>query len=181
MKTQNKTYLSGVSLLLFIGAALALSPLAQGAEYLGAKKCSICHKKPEVGNQYAIWLETSHAKAFERLGSDEAKAVGAKLGVADPQTSGKCLKCHSTAYAITEEQVSQSIKVEEGVSCESCHGPGKDYAKKTIMQDQAKAVEAGLILPDEKACLKCHNSESPTYKPFDYAERWEKIKHPRPE
>ena len=150
------------------------------AEFTGAKKCALCHKKPEQGEQMKIWENSSHAKAFQTLGTPEAKEAGAKLGISDPQTSGKCLKCHSTAYHFTEERVSQVIPVEEGVSCESCHGPGKDYMTKTIMQDRAKAVEKGLIIPDEQTCLKCHNQESPTFKPFNFAERWEKIKHPRP-
>ena len=41
---------------------------------------------------------------------------------------------------------------------------------------------AGLVLSadDGKLCEKCHNSESPTFKGFNFEERWEKIQHPVP-
>ena len=147
---------------------------------MGAQKCGICHKTPEQGEQLSIWKNTKHAHAIEALATLEAKEIGAKWGVDDPQTSGKCLKCHSTAYYFTENRVTETIPVEENISCESCHGPGKDYMKKSIMEDKNAAVEAGLIIPDEKTCHQCHNQESPTYKPFDFKERYEKIKHPIP-
>lgn len=154
---------------------------ADAHEFAGAQKCSICHKKPEQGEQFRIWQESKHAKAFETLGTPEAKKFAAERGVEDPQTSGKCLKCHSTAYGFSEEKVTSAIAVEEGVSCESCHGAGKDYMKKSVMEDVEAAQAAGLIIPDESTCLKCHNQESPTFKPFDFNERWEKIKHSVPE
>ena len=69
----------------------------------------------------------------------------------------------------------------EGISCETCHGPGKDYKRLKIMQDREKAVAAGLIIPDEQTCLKCHNDTAPNVAPFNYKEAWEKIKHPVPE
>ncbi len=149
-------------------------------EFVGAKKCAMCHKKPEQGEQMRIWEESKHAKAFETLGTAAAKEAGAKRGVDDPQTSGKCLKCHSTAYGFSEQKITEVITPEEGVSCESCHAAGKDYMKKSVMEDKAQAIANGLIIPDEQICLKCHNPESPSYKSFDFKEYWEKIKHPKP-
>lgn len=155
--------------------------LAFDHEFIGAKKCSMCHKTPKQGEQFPLWEASAHAKAFETLGTPEAKEAGAKLGVDNPQTSGKCLKCHSTAYGFSESVVSAAIPVEEGVSCESCHGPGKDYMKMSVMKDRALAIAAGLEIGDESTCVKCHNAESPTFKGFDYASHWDKIKHPVPE
>ena len=149
-------------------------------EFVGAAKCKMCHQKPDQGEQYKIWQESKHAKALETLKTPAAKEVAAKLGIEDPSTSGKCLKCHSTAYNFTEEKVTDAIDVEESISCESCHGAGKDYMKKSVMEDRDAAVAAGLVIPDESVCIKCHNSESPTYQPFNYAERVEKIKHSIP-
>src|SRR3989338_4020358 len=82
-------------------------PLAH--EFTGAKKCSMCHKKAESGDQYGIWLETKHAKAMESLGTPEAKEIAVKLGIEDPAKSGKCLKCHSTAYWFSEEKMTEAI------------------------------------------------------------------------
>ena len=150
------------------------------ANYAGLKACGICHKKDETGNQLAKWQASPHAKAFETLGTDKAKEAGKKVGVDNPQTSGKCLKCHSTAYNFTETVATDKIKVEEGVTCESCHGPGKKYMAKATMEDRAKAIESGLVHPATQSCKLCHNAESPSFKGFDEKTYVEKIAHPDP-
>lgn len=163
------------------------------AKLIGTKKCAMCHKKDDKGNQYAKWQAGPHSKTIEVLGTEEAKAVGAKLGINDPQTSGACLKCHSTAYFFTEELQSDAVMVEDGVSCESCHGPGADYKKKSIMESREESIANGMIYPArEKSCTQCHNESSPTWKPdrytladgsttgFDLEQAYEKIKHERP-
>ncbi len=173
-----------VRLWIFAGLFLffiSLSAAAPEHEFVGAQKCKMCHQKPEQGEQYHIWQESKHAKAMESLKTPEAKEIAVKLGIDDPATSGKCVKCHSTAYGFSEAKVTDVISVEEGVSCESCHGAGKDYMKKSIMEDKEQAIAKGLIIPDEQTCRKCHNPEAPTFQSFDYQERWEKIKHPIPE
>ncbi|MBI4549529.1 MAG: cytochrome c family protein [Candidatus Omnitrophica bacterium] len=163
-----------VNLLAPLDAALAAH------EYTGVKMCSMCHKKPEQGEQLRIWQESAHSKAYQTLTTPAAKETAAKLGIEDPTTSGKCLKCHATAYGLTEQKVTQKVPVEEGVSCESCHGAGKDYAKKSIMENRDAAMKAGMEIPTEATCVKCHNEENPNFRPFNFAERWEKIKHPVP-
>jgi DNA-directed RNA polymerase subunit RPC12/RpoP len=162
------------------------------ANYVGPKMCGICHKADDNGNALAKWQASPHAKAFELLGTPEAKAAGTKLGVDNPQTSGKCLRCHSTAYNFTESVATEKIKPEDGVTCESCHGPGKKYMIKSTMEDHAKAVEAGLVYPASKSCEMCHNNQNPTWKPdryttkdgkkvgFDYEQAFAQIAHPDP-
>jgi len=160
---------------------------------VGTKACAMCHKKAESGDQFGKWQSTAHAKAVEMLASPEAKAAGAKVGVAEPQKSGKCLKCHSTAYNFTEEsKATEKVLVEDGVSCESCHGPGKNYKAKATMEDQKKCIEAGMIYPATTSCALCHNEQSPTWNAekyttkdgkkvgFDAEQAYEKIKHPDP-
>ncbi len=173
-----ESVIAGLVLSAFVLTKAYAEPSAH--EFVGVKKCAMCHKKPEQGEQFRIWEESKHAKAYETLGTPAAKEVAAKLGITDPQTSGKCLKCHSTAYNFTEEKVTDAISVEEAISCESCHGAGKDYMKKSVMQDKDQAISSGLVMPDETTCTKCHNAESPAFKSFDYKESWEKIKHPVP-
>lgn len=150
------------------------------ANYIGAAKCGICHKKDETGNQLGKWQAGPHAKAFETLGSDKSKEIAKEKGIADPQKEGACLKCHSTAYHFTTEIKTDKIKVEEGVSCESCHGPGKKYMAKTTMESREKSIAAGMIHPSTKSCTLCHNQESPTFKGFDEKTYVEKIAHPNP-
>ena len=151
-----------LSLAIFACAVLT----AQNFKYIGASKCKMCHNKPDKGEQYNTWAAGPHAKAMESLNDEEAN---------DP----KCLKCHSTVGHIDASLVA-SIKVEEGVSCESCHGPGSAYKGASIMKNQELSLTKGLILPVEEVCVTCHNEESPDFKGFDYVEYAAKIAHPNP-
>jgi len=45
------------------------------------------------------------------------------------------------------------------------------------MKDRKLAVTNGLVIPDERTCLACHNKKSPTFKSFTYAEALKKIDH----
>ena len=157
------------------------------------KQCALCHKNANVGNQVAALEKGPHAKALETLKGEKAKEIGAKLGIADPSSSGKCLKCHSTAYGFTEEKVA-TVELAAGVECQSCHGPGALYkGKDKHAKDPAKAVaEWGMIKPTkENTCVRCHNAENPTNNPeaytlkdgtktnFDFDQAYEKMKHPK--
>ncbi len=169
-----KTFLIAF-LAMFAGGAL----LAQNFKYIGAPKCKMCHNKPDKGEQYNKWMESPHANAMKTLGTAAAKEIASAKGIADPATDAACIKCHSTVGAIEASLVS-GIKIEEGVSCESCHGPGSRYKGAAIMKDLELAQENGLIIPTEKVCKGCHNEESPTYKGFDFASASAKIAHPDP-
>jgi hypothetical protein len=147
---------------------------AQDHDYIGATKCKMCHNKAAKGTQYNIWKSGPHAGAFAKLASEEAKKYSD-----NPQTDAKCLKCHSTYHSASADLM-YTIKAEEGVSCESCHGPGGDYKSNTVMKDKAKSLAAGMTEPTEAVCKKCHNEESPTFKGFNYDEYKAKIAHPVP-
>jgi hypothetical protein len=101
------------------------------------------------------------------------------MGIADPTTDQACVKCHSTVGAVDSKLVA-SAKMDEGVGCESCHGPGSMYKGASIMKNRELALSKGMILPTEEVCKSCHNEESPTYKPFNYDEMAAKIAHPDP-
>lgn len=158
--------LKKIILLLGIAVMFSSVTLAQDFKYIGATKCKMCHNKPDKGEQYNKWAAGPHAKAMESLKGDDA-------------TNPKCLKCHSTAASVDASLIA-TIKVEEGVSCESCHGPGSAYKSATIMKSRELSVSKGLVIPDEKVCKQCHNEESPNYKGFNYAEYVAKIAHDDP-
>jgi hypothetical protein len=50
------------------------------------------------------------------------------------------------------------------------------------MKDKELAKQNGLIIHSEKEafCTTCHNSESPSFKSFNYEEAWAKIQHSKP-
>ena len=152
---------------------------AQDFDYIGAKKCKMCHNKAISGQQYNIWLKGPHANAMKSLGSEKSLEYAKANGIADPTIEPSCVKCHST-FGSTDASLHAGLKITEGVSCESCHGPGSAYKSKTIMKDQAKSLAKGLILPTEEVCLTCHNEDNPFHKPFNFKEALEKIAHPTP-
>ena len=164
------------ALMVFIaGGAL----MAQNFKYIGAAKCKMCHMKPATGEQYNIWAKGPHAGAMKTLASEESKKIATEMGIADPTTDAACIKCHATTGHI-DSKLAAGLKVSEGVSCESCHGPGSAYKGASVMKNRELALTKGMFDPTEEVCLKCHNEESPTYVPFDFAARVAEIAHDDP-
>lgn len=167
-------------------AILALSLIVRAEEkpnYIGAAKCGkMCHNSEKKGAQYTKWQQGPHAKAFKTLETDKAKEVAKKAGIeGDPQKTASCVKCHVTAHGVADERLESTFKKDKGVQCESCHGPGSEYKSFSVMKNKEKALAKGMIEPTKEVCTKCHNEESPTYKPFKYEERVKEIAHPNPQ
>jgi len=154
-------------------------------DYIGVAKCKTCHKKESTGDQFGKWSAGPHAKAFEVLASEKAVAKAKELGLGDPQKEPKCLGCHVTAFPVMGDLENQTITMEEGVSCESCHGPGSGYKSlktmKALTAGEIEPASVGLVLPDEKTCVGCHNPENPFHKEFVFKDYYAKIKHEIPE
>lgn len=171
--------------LLALTAVSILPAAAAEFSYVGAGNCKICHNKEVSGKQWDVWAAGSHAKAFETLANEQSKAIAEKMGIGDPQQADACLRCHVTAHGVAAERIGARFKREDGVGCESCHGPGSGYnkpaVKKQVMLGEVDGASAGLWQADEALCLQCHNEESPTYRPFDYAAALKAIAHPYPD
>jgi hypothetical protein len=172
---------------LLLISAIIVAPLfftlAQPS-YVGVKACVMCHKSEKQGQQESIWENSKHSKAYETLLTEKADQIAKEKGFETKASETEdCLRCHATAYNVDASLQGKKFKVEQGVQCETCHGPGSDYKSKKIMQDTEKAVANGLLLYEnpEELCITCHNAESPTMVEFVFAESWEKIKHDVPE
>ena len=149
--------------------------------FVGVAKCGMCHKSDAKGNQLKQWQGSKHSHAYQTLATKEAKEVAEKAGVkGDPQKAPECLKCHVTAFGAAASLLGEKFKMSDGVQCEACHGAGGDYAKVPVMKDRKKAVENGMIIPDEKTCTRCHNESAPGFKGFDFKEMWKKVAHKKP-
>lgn len=162
-------------------AAAAATPApAPEFGYLGTKACMPCHKSANVGDQYDKWVNSPHAKAYAALQSEEAAKIATQKGLKVPAYEcPDCIRCHITGWNAKAELLGKDYVKTDGVSCESCHGPGAQY-KTVHMRDKAKAMTLGMIEPNEALCRTCHNEQSPTYKPFDFAKFSAIIAHPRP-
>ncbi len=138
--------------------------------YVGVQSCKMCHKGEKKGMIYETWLEQKHAQATEA-------AIGEGEG-----ENELCLKCHSTGYgAGGYDPAAEDMEKFAGVQCEACHGPGSLYKKMSIMKDQEASVAAGLVIPTEETCLKCHNNSHHEDMTFNFKEAWAEIEHKIPE
>ena len=178
-------------------ASLLVVPaaLAQDADYVGNSKCKMCHNKKADGAIWTAWSTMAHAKALETLKGEEAKAIAEKAGLEKPAfESPECLRCHVTGYdAKKDPPVPAKVKAEQGVQCESCHGPASAHVKDgqafKMKKDTTVVMSAHITRPTAKSCLTCHNEESPTWNAekytlkdgaktgFDFEQAWKKIHH----
>jgi len=176
-----------LALMVFVGSSVLMpSASAEGQRtFLGAGKCKTCHKKAEDGEQFGKWSEGPHAGAYATLATDAAKKIATDKGLGNPQEADECLSCHVTGHGVAAEFLGSKYDKAEGVSCESCHGAGGDYYKKSVMKaitsGETEGASVGLITPDEKNCTGCHNDKSPTFKAFNYDEMVKKVSHPIPD
>ncbi len=149
-------------LIVSIGMAQDAAKKEVKHEYVGAKKCKMCHTKDGT---FPSWSESKHATAFDSLSAAEQK-------------DEKLLPYYTTGTTAKGDLLT-------GVQCEACHGAGADYKKKKIMKDQKASIAAGLIIPTEETCKKCHNAKAPaklaaTAKDFDFAKMVAKGVHAMP-
>jgi len=159
--------------------------LAQN-KYVGTKMCAPCHRSEKQGKQFDIWKNSDHAKAYQTLTTAKANEIAKARGLAKPAAeSTECLQCHVVGYGDDAKLAEKAFDFKDGVQCETCHQAGSAYKSITVMKDKAKAVAAGMReFKDEAAietwCRTCHNEKSPSYKEFNFKERWAKIKHAVP-
>ncbi len=176
--------ISTVVFILMLTVSFAIAQDKKPAKFGGVKTCKACHLAKKSGAQYKLWKKGSHASAFETLKSPAAQEIAKAKGLGDPSTEAACLKCHVTAHGVAAELIGPKYTMEEGVSCESCHGAGSKYKGRKVMKDiytgKVDGATLGLIEPTEEVCVTCHNEESPTYKKFVYEERVKLIAHPTP-
>jgi hypothetical protein len=167
-----------------LNAAVAMLYKAQtviadkGATFVGISTCKKCHIKI-----YNSWKKTKMAKAFDVLKPGESAEAKTKLKL-DPQKDytkdTKCLECHTNGFGMPGGYKigSELAQENEGITCESCHGPGSKFVAihKDAMTKKQKlaldaAYQAGQHKVDAKSCTVCHNKRNPTAGPdyhFDY-------------
>jgi len=162
-------FLFGATMVMAEDQAAAPAKPAVAHAYVGSKTCKMCHQGESHGKIWETWLASKHANALAAL--DSAKGE---------RTNEKCLKCHTvgfgteTGYKVGGDNDPQVLAA---VGCEACHGPGADFKAMKVMKDKTAAVAAGLVMPTEETCKKCHNPESPTFKSFDFKTAYAKIEH----
>ena len=89
-----------VLLVVLTGLMFLMTQQAVAApELIGAPKCKACHRA-KTGDQWQIWTESAHARAFDTLASEKSKKIATDKGLGDPQQEPACLKCHATRASL---------------------------------------------------------------------------------
>lgn len=159
--------------------ALATAAQAQPLPYqakgqnLGVVNCasSLCHGSVSpwkdsniLQNEYVTWSRVDkHAtRAYHVLLEERSQRIARNLGLKEPPQQAKlCLDCH--AYNPPAAQRGERFKVEDGVSCEACHGPAEGWIQSHTAPGATHAdnVKHGLYPTNEpiaeaRLCLSCH-------------------------
>lgn len=159
--------LVGVMLLGGWPAAFAQAP--DPAKVRGPEACAECHT-----GEMDAWKETHHYNTFNALHRrPEAQKIATKLGITTIKRESLCVNCH-----YTEKVVGSGKDVIAGISCESCHGAGKDwidlhgdYGGKNVTREMEtpahrkqrleQSAAKGMLRPDmiyavASRCHQCH-------------------------
>jgi YVTN family beta-propeller protein len=173
--------------LVFAAAPVVLDAQAvKQPVYVGARACAQCHEGHSAGNQYSLWLNTAHSKAWASLATPEAKVMARLSGITDePEKAPICLGCHATAADSEKWERDPGFRLEDGVQCEKCHGPGSEYMSEKVMRDPEAARRAGLRKFTKRDCAVCHyvkgSHVSVHRKPqLDVDKAWEVLAHKVP-
>jgi len=155
--------------------------------YVGAQECARCHEGRSAGNQYSHWMRSAHSKGWASLATPEARQMARLSGIPDePEKAPVCLGCHATAGDAEKWEKDATFRLEDGVQCEKCHGPGSEYMDEAVMRDPEAAMKAGLRKFTKRDCEVCHyvkgSHVAVHQKPkIDIEAAWKALAHPVPE
>ena len=151
-------------LVMVAAAALMLLALpaqadAQARAFVGPGKCTDCHDHKDEKE----WSEKrdgdgkgkQHINALNQLADPKSDGWAKAIGLADPyDVRGTCVKCHATVVRGSADF---------GISCESCHGAGRDYLQPHQEKGSyEKSIPLGMRdvwkKPDKWVtdCMTCH-------------------------
>ena len=144
----------------------------QGAKYLGTGSCSSsnCHGSAHplkgsdvLQNEYYTWTKhDQHSRAYSNLISSDARRMTSLLGLSAPNKEPLCLSCHTT-YVPEQSRRGERFQIEDGVSCESCHGAAENWLESHAVTGATHKENLAHGLTDiaqlsQRAtlCLSCH-------------------------
>lgn len=145
-------------------APATASAAAPANKFIGVSGCGSksCHGNAAGSNEMKMWTEKDpHAGSFEKLSDEKAEKIAKAVGETDATTSAKCTGCHTTAGTVAADLKEKTLKAEDGVTCEACHGAGSAYKDDKHQKDRAFALANGLTDLSKKdvrkaTCDGCH-------------------------
>ena len=145
--------------------AAAEQPLT-APRFTGSSSCasSSCHGGGEGKNQSLTWLRKDfHSRAHAILSTNRSARMAETLGLGDPRQSARCTVCHSPQQALPGARFVAGAVRDEGVSCETCHGPAEPWllfhTRRDVTHEQRVAAGMRELVNFHgraNACIACH-------------------------
>lgn len=149
-------------------------PAPTSGLYVGAPSCasSNCHgnTRPRrvfdvLQNEHFTWYkgkDAHYSKAYPALFGERSAAIARNLRLPEaPSASRLCLDCH--AFVVPPERQARRLEIEDGISCEACHGPASGWLEGHTAEDWSheQSVAAGMtdlrnLEVRAGLCLSCH-------------------------
>jgi hypothetical protein len=156
-----------------VGADQAPPPTAAGKPgmYNGPGSCaaSSCHGGVQAKtvlripqNEYSIWAaQDKHQRGYMVLSNTVSLRIAKLLKLGDPNKEHRCLACH--ALDVPAEARAQTFQLDDGVSCENCHGPAVGWLgpHTTRGWTHEQSLKLGMydtrnLISRSERCLSCH-------------------------
>ena len=152
--------------------AQAVVQSGSSGTYVGVASCggTTCHGRSEGDgpvvrqDEIMLWQDPAsaagaHSRAYAVLRDPRSQVIAQRLGIGEASGAPVCLGCHATPAG----QRGGRFQLNDGVGCESCHGPASGWLSShyAVGGTHANNVSRGLI-PLENArarasvCLDCH-------------------------
>jgi hypothetical protein len=160
-------------------------PASSGAQaYMGVGSCSApqCHgsisplttsKAGVRQNEYTHWVSLEkHSKAYEVLLRERSLVIAKNLKMPEaPAQSERCLVCH--AMFAPKELQGAKYQLEDGVSCEACHGGAKIWLENHVGRDYNDLLKEGMydtrnLAKRAEKCVSCHIGDATRHRDVDH-------------
>lgn len=161
--------LAGLSVWLWLVAPApgADEPKISTARFTGSASCSStsCHGGGTSRNEAVVFARKDrHFVSHGVLGKGTSQRIAESLGiVGDVTKAAQCIVCHSPVRDVPSERLVKEVKPDDGVACESCHGPAEPWLRLHTRSDVnfQQMVAAGLrdlndIYGRANTCVACH-------------------------
>lgn len=147
-------------------------------QYTGPGSCSStsCHGSIApmtinrvMQNEYSIWIvRDKHSKAYNVLTGMVAERMANLLGLGKAETAPRCLACHALDVPASER--ARTFEINDGVSCESCHGPASAWLGRHTERNwtHEQSLQLGMydtrdLIKRSQKCLSCHLGSDQKY------------------
>lgn len=165
--------------------AVLLIPISVAAPpdppaYVGAATCGTCHT-----GAFTSWAGSDHSRAALVFGRAMGKEMMRQASARNLRFS--CRGCHAPPDTTAPALFREGFRREDGVQCETCHGPGSLHVQRRIDGSTIATVQSTLpARADTTFCLTCHRAGKPLHDsrimrtpPFNMSTFWRRIQHGR--